>query len=161
MAHAAASIKKVREAELDEKEKNLDRERKKQRKIPRDRMERKRKSDSNASFLRAARAGNLDKVVEYLKGGIDINTCNQNGLNALHLAAKEGHVGLVQELLGRGSSVDSATKVLFMFLNNEEERVFCCCCCLFIYFVLFCHFLNYCNVLLERFKAFSGYSEVS
>ncbi|XP_063520095.1 ankyrin-2 isoform X30 [Pongo pygmaeus] len=68
------------------------------------------KSDSNASFLRAARAGNLDKVVEYLKGGIDINTCNQNGLNALHLAAKEGHVGLVQELLGRGSSVDSATK---------------------------------------------------
>ncbi|XP_072873664.1 ankyrin-2 isoform X12 [Chlorocebus sabaeus] len=67
-------------------------------------------SDSNASFLRAARAGNLDKVVEYLKGGIDINTCNQNGLNALHLAAKEGHVGLVQELLGRGSSVDSATK---------------------------------------------------
>ncbi|XP_015266493.1 PREDICTED: ankyrin-2 [Gekko japonicus] len=67
-------------------------------------------SDSNASFLRAARAGNLDKVVEYLKGGIDINTCNQNGLNALHLAAKEGHVGLVQELLERGSAVDSATK---------------------------------------------------
>uniref|UniRef100_A0A6I8NMA3 Ankyrin 2 n=1 Tax=Ornithorhynchus anatinus TaxID=9258 RepID=A0A6I8NMA3_ORNAN len=67
-------------------------------------------SDSNASFLRAARAGNLDKVVEFLKGGIDINTCNQNGLNALHLAAKEGHVGLVQELLERGSSVDSATK---------------------------------------------------
>ncbi|XP_049741447.1 ankyrin-2 isoform X16 [Elephas maximus indicus] len=74
------------------------------------RKKRPKKSDSNASFLRAARAGNLDKVVEYLKGGIDINTCNQNGLNALHLAAKEGHVGLVQELLGRGSSVDSATK---------------------------------------------------
>nr|XP_036857040.1 ankyrin-2 isoform X7 [Manis javanica] len=74
------------------------------------RRKRPKKSDSNASFLRAARAGNLDKVVEYLKGGIDINTCNQNGLNALHLAAKEGHVGLVQELLGRGSAVDSATK---------------------------------------------------
>lgn len=41
-------------------------------------------SDSNASFLRAARAGNLDKVVEYLKGGIDINTCNQ--VRALPLA---------------------------------------------------------------------------
>lgn len=40
-------------------------------------------SDSNASFLRAARAGNLDKVVEYLKGGIDINTCNQ--VSALQL----------------------------------------------------------------------------
>ncbi|XP_070272940.1 ankyrin-2 isoform X7 [Myotis yumanensis] len=74
------------------------------------RRKRPKKSDSNASFLRAARAGNLDKVLEFLKGGVDINTCNQNGLNALHLAAKEGHVGLVQELLGRGSAVDSATK---------------------------------------------------
>ncbi|XP_072857836.2 ankyrin-2 isoform X3 [Pogona vitticeps] len=108
MAHAAASIKKVREAEQDEKEKERERERKRQRRISRE--NRKRKSDSNASFLRAARAGNLDKVVEFLKGGIDINTCNQNGLNALHLAAKEGHVGLVQELLERGSAVDSATK---------------------------------------------------
>ncbi|XP_077156661.1 ankyrin-2 isoform X32 [Paroedura picta] len=108
MAHAAASIKKVREAEVDEREKEKEKERKRQRRISRE--NRKRKSDSNASFLRAARAGNLDKVVEYLKGGIDINTCNQNGLNALHLAAKEGHVGLVQELLERGSAVDSSTK---------------------------------------------------
>ncbi|XP_073496631.1 ankyrin-2 isoform X49 [Phyllobates terribilis] len=67
-------------------------------------------SDSNTSFLKAARSGNLDKVLEYLKGGVDINTCNQNGLNALHLAAKEGHLYLVEELLERGSSVDSATK---------------------------------------------------
>ncbi|GAB0189432.1 ankyrin-2 [Grus japonensis] len=117
MAHAAASIKKVRESELEERERNLEKERKRQRKISRaDRKRKVRKqarnksSDSNASFLRAARAGNLDKVVEYLKSGIDINTCNQNGLNALHLAAKEGHVGLVQELLERGSAVDSATK---------------------------------------------------
>ncbi|XP_072261831.1 ankyrin-2 isoform X6 [Pyxicephalus adspersus] len=67
-------------------------------------------SDSNTSFLKAARSGNVDKVLEYLKGGVDINTCNQNGLNALHLAAKEGHLYLVNELLERGSSVDSATK---------------------------------------------------
>ncbi|XP_068137284.1 ankyrin-2 isoform X32 [Hyperolius riggenbachi] len=110
MAHAAASIKKARELELptiDEKEKERERKR---RKIPRDRLDRKRKSDSNTSFLKAARSGNLDKVLEYLKGGIDINTCNQNGLNALHLAAKEGHLYLVNELLERGAPVDSATK---------------------------------------------------
>ncbi|XP_075205915.1 ankyrin-2 isoform X40 [Anomaloglossus baeobatrachus] len=110
MAHAAASIKKVRDLELppiDEKEREKERRR---RKIPRERIDRKRKSDSNTSFLKAARSGNLDKVLEYLKGGVDINTCNQNGLNALHLAAKEGHLYLVQELLERGSSVDSATK---------------------------------------------------
>lgn len=39
----------------------------------------------------------------------------QNGLNALHLAAKEGHVDLVQELLDRGAPVDSATKVFSAF----------------------------------------------
>ncbi|XP_060771629.1 ankyrin-2 [Neoarius graeffei] len=67
-------------------------------------------SDSNTSFLRAARAGNIEKVLELLKGGQDISTCNQNGLNALHLAAKEGHVELVEELLERGATVNSATK---------------------------------------------------
>ena len=34
----------------------------------------------------------------------------QNGLNALHLAAKEGHVQVVRELLERGAKIDSATK---------------------------------------------------
>uniref|UniRef100_A0A3Q2Y1Z6 Ankyrin 2 n=1 Tax=Hippocampus comes TaxID=109280 RepID=A0A3Q2Y1Z6_HIPCM len=67
-------------------------------------------SDSNTSFLRAARAGNIDKVLEFLKNGVDISTCNQNGLNALHLAAKEGHQDLVDELLERGAPVDSSTK---------------------------------------------------
>lgn len=36
-------------------------------------------SDSNTSFLRAARAGNTDKVLEFLKNGVDICTCNQVG----------------------------------------------------------------------------------
>merc|ERR1719419_42436 len=71
---------------------------------------RKSKSDDSASFLRAARGGNSEKVLEYLKNGIDINTCNANGLNALHLASKEGHKSIVTELLKRGASVDAATK---------------------------------------------------
>ncbi|KAL9903848.1 uncharacterized protein ACN2A1_004504 isoform 1-T1 [Glossina fuscipes fuscipes] len=66
--------------------------------------------DGNTSFLRAARAGNLDRVLEHLKNNIDINTSNANGLNALHLASKDGHVHVVSELLRRGAIVDSATK---------------------------------------------------
>lgn len=51
-------------------------------------------SDSNTSFLRAARAGNIDKVLEYLKGGVDISTCNQvrdeqNNLNYSHISKKK------------------------------------------------------------------------
>ena len=34
----------------------------------------------------------------------------QNGLNALHLAAKEGHVNVVTELLRRGAEVNASTK---------------------------------------------------
>ncbi|XP_078006847.1 ankyrin-3 isoform X5 [Phascolarctos cinereus] len=68
------------------------------------------RSDANASYLRAARAGNLEKALDYIKNGVDINICNQNGLNALHLASKEGHVEVVSELIHRDANVDAATK---------------------------------------------------
>ncbi|XP_046813611.1 ankyrin-3-like isoform X13 [Vespa crabro] len=67
-------------------------------------------SDPSTSFLRAARAGQLEKVLEYLESGVDINASNANGLNALHLAAKDGHLEIVRELLSRGAVVDAATK---------------------------------------------------
>ncbi|KAK6645216.1 hypothetical protein RUM43_001492 [Polyplax serrata] len=67
-------------------------------------------TDPGASFLRAARAGQLDRVLEFLNNGIDVNTCNSNGLNALHLAAKDGHVEIVEELIKRGAIIDAATK---------------------------------------------------
>ncbi|CAM4761290.1 unnamed protein product [Rotaria magnacalcarata] len=71
---------------------------------------RQHQSDGNSGFLRAARAGNLEKVLEYLRSSIDINTSNTNGLNALHLASKEGHVNIVQELLTRAANVNATTK---------------------------------------------------
>ncbi|KAK5985218.1 Ankyrin-2 [Trichostrongylus colubriformis] len=77
---------------------------------PPDLNSRQGEGSASASFLRAARAGNLDKVLELLRSGTDINTCNANGLNALHLASKEGHSEVVRELLKRGAHVDSATK---------------------------------------------------
>lgn len=48
-------------------------------------------SEPGTGLLRAARAGNLEKVLEYLKANVDINTCNANGLNGLHLASKVRH----------------------------------------------------------------------
>uniref|UniRef100_A0A8C3YW91 Ankyrin 3 n=1 Tax=Catagonus wagneri TaxID=51154 RepID=A0A8C3YW91_9CETA len=77
---------------------------------PAHRKRKGKKSDANASYLRAARAGHLEKALDYIKNGVDINICNQNGLNALHLASKEGHVEVVSELLHREASVDAATK---------------------------------------------------
>ncbi|CAJ0931051.1 unnamed protein product, partial [Mesorhabditis belari] len=68
------------------------------------------KNEGSAAFLRAARAGNLEKVLELLRAGTDIDTCNANGLNALHLASKEGHQEVVRELLKRRATVDAATR---------------------------------------------------
>ncbi|KAL1459437.1 hypothetical protein WDU94_011419, partial [Cyamophila willieti] len=67
-------------------------------------------SDPNTSFLRAARAGHLEKLRELLESGVDINTSNANGLNALHLAAKDGHTTVVKALLKGGCKVDASTK---------------------------------------------------
>lgn len=47
----------------------------------------------------------------------------QNGLNALHLAAKEGHMDLVQELLDRGAAVDSATKVRYASFLLSKVKI--------------------------------------
>ncbi|XP_037055579.1 ankyrin-3 isoform X16 [Peromyscus leucopus] len=105
MAHAASQLKKNRDLEINAEEETE--KKKKHRKRSRDR---KKKSDANASYLRAARAGHLEKALDYIKNGVDINICNQNGLNALHLASKEGHVEVVSELLQREANVDAATK---------------------------------------------------
>ncbi|XP_062833405.1 ankyrin-3 isoform X29 [Anolis carolinensis] len=105
MAHAASQLKKNRDLELNPEEEN-----EKKRKHRKRSKDRKKKCDTNASYLRAARAGNLEKALDYLKNGVDINICNQNGLNALHLASKEGHVEVVSELIQRGANVDAATK---------------------------------------------------
>ncbi|XP_035848251.1 ankyrin-3-like isoform X36 [Sander lucioperca] len=108
MAHAASQLKKNRgEVDVNALEDEKEKRRKSRRAASR---EQKRKSDSNASYLRAARAGNLEKVLDYLKSGVEINICNQNGLNALHLASKEGHVEVVAELLKLEAAVDAATK---------------------------------------------------
>ncbi|KAM8852491.1 ankyrin-3-like isoform 7-T7 [Synchiropus picturatus] len=108
MAHAASQLKKNRgEVDVNALEDEKEKRRKSRRAQSR---EQKRKSDSNASYLRAARAGNLEKVLDYIKSGVEINICNQNGLNALHLASKEGHVEVVVELLKLGATVDAATK---------------------------------------------------
>ncbi|XP_042629821.1 ankyrin-3-like isoform X21 [Cyprinus carpio] len=106
MAHAASQIKKNKELDVNA----LEDEKERRRKSRKHSKDQKKKPDSNGSYLRAARAGNLEKVLDYLKTGVDINICNQNGLNALHLASKEGHVDVVAELLKLGANVDAATK---------------------------------------------------
>lgn len=107
-------------------------------------------SDSNASFLRAARAGNMDKVVEYLKGGIDINTCNQvsdpiqahsdgnleEGSNAVwvvKMSLSYFFFSAVHQSLENGAGFSPTTtqdcftaEGRFSLPLSQEQPVFCC-----------------------------------
>ncbi|NXE40005.1 ANK1 protein, partial [Ptilorrhoa leucosticta] len=115
MAQAAKQLKKIKdiEAQALQEQKEKEESNRKRRNRSRDR---KKKVSGNgmsspmSSFLRAARSGNLDKALDHLRNGVDINTCNQNGLNALHLASKEGHVKMVVELLHKEIVLETTTK---------------------------------------------------
>uniref|UniRef100_A0A803TT99 Ankyrin 1 n=1 Tax=Anolis carolinensis TaxID=28377 RepID=A0A803TT99_ANOCA len=109
MAQAAKQLKKIKdiEAQALQEQKEKEESNRKRRNRSRDR---KKKADAATSFLRAARSGNLDKALDHLRNGVDINTCNQNGLNALHLASKEGHVKMVAELLHKEIVLETTTK---------------------------------------------------
>ena len=60
--------------------------------------------------------------MQFLDAGTDINACNENGLTALHLAAKEGNDVVVRELLSRGAKVDGATKVCVLAVSKKKVR---------------------------------------
>ena len=67
--------------------------------------------DVITSLLRAARAGNLKRVIEFIEDDlVDINASNQNGLTALHSASKEGHTRVVEELISRGANGHAKTR---------------------------------------------------
>ncbi|KAL7669687.1 hypothetical protein ACOME3_010333 [Neoechinorhynchus agilis] len=64
---------------------------------------------SGCDLLDAAKKGDLTRLIDIIESGADINV-SVKGLNALHLATKEGHQTIVLELIKRGIRVDAVTK---------------------------------------------------
>ena len=54
----------------------------------------------------AAKTGNLTAVKNFLAAGIKVDTKNNDGKTALHLASQSGHLEIVMELLNNGANVD-------------------------------------------------------
>jgi ankyrin repeat protein len=63
-------------------------------------------AEPDAEFLNAAEKGDLHKVVEMLKQGVDLNLQDGDGLTALHRAAAKDRTAIVQVLLASGANVD-------------------------------------------------------
>ncbi|KAJ8033227.1 Ankyrin-1 [Holothuria leucospilota] len=91
----------------------------------------------------AARVKEGEKVAEMLlKSGADVNATMSNGETAMHVAARHGHLKMVQALLEEGADVECSSKVgenplhvavrhahfvivneLITFLDNELSRL--------------------------------------
>ncbi|XP_031711735.1 ankyrin-1 isoform X1 [Anarrhichthys ocellatus] len=124
LAEAAANEQREKEEEKIKK-RNRSRDRKRKAHMIQRRLVHQ--ADASTSFLRAARSGNLDKAHDHLKNGLSINIANQNGLNGLHLASKEGHVKMVLNLLHSGIELEATTKkgntALHIAALAGQERV--------------------------------------
>lgn len=62
-----------------------------------------------AILLKAAAAGNADKVREQLAQGVDINSKDARGYTALHKAAYSGHVVIAKLLVDSGADLEATT----------------------------------------------------
>uniref|UniRef100_A0A3P8V1Z1 Ankyrin 1 n=1 Tax=Cynoglossus semilaevis TaxID=244447 RepID=A0A3P8V1Z1_CYNSE len=82
-------------------------------------------ADASTSFLRAARSGNLDKALDHLKNGLDINTANQKGNTALHIAALAGQEKVVAELVNYGANVNAQSHKGFspLYMAAQENHL--------------------------------------
>lgn len=62
--------------------------------------------DQIASLLQFASTGRVDEVRQILDAGLDVNAKDYDLRTALHLAASEGHYGVVKLLLERDAYVN-------------------------------------------------------
>ena len=62
------------------------------------------------AFLDAAKSGNLEVVRLFVAAGMSVNTATERGVTALHFAAYNGHLSVVQYLVGAGADLEATGK---------------------------------------------------
>lgn len=73
-------------------------------------------TDVNACYLRSARAGNLEKALDYLKNGVDINICNQ-------VKSESGTSSWLHRLSQNTTQLSPATSLGSGFIKVRVRRV--------------------------------------
>ncbi|CAM6101976.1 unnamed protein product [Calypogeia fissa] len=82
----------------------------------------KMEEDKVRSLLQHASSGNVDAVTQILDDGLHVDSADYDGRTALHLAASEGNLGVVQLLLERNAKVDALDRWQDTPLLNAERK---------------------------------------
>ena len=69
------------------------------------------KNAAEQNIHEAASTGNVKRVKEFLKAGVNVDTPDPDGWTALHFAANNGDIALVNALLKAGARVNAKTRV--------------------------------------------------
>ena len=83
-------------------------------------------TDVNKRFIRAARYDDVNVIVHMLRGGVLVDCCNENYRTALHWAARNNYIGVVNVLLESRANVDpkdrlNVTRLMeAAFMNNTN-----------------------------------------
>ncbi|KAE8752803.1 hypothetical protein FOCC_FOCC000541 [Frankliniella occidentalis] len=62
------------------------------------------------SLGNAALCGEVDKVVEHLRKGTNVNSLDAGGYAPIHYAARQGHINIARLLLSHGGDVNIQTR---------------------------------------------------
>lgn len=87
------------------------------------RSEPEKANEFSESLLQVAADGDIDQVKSLLSQGADVNTEDEKGQTALHLAVREGHLALAELLLSKGAEVDVKDKFGWTALNCRSNLV--------------------------------------
>lgn len=64
-------------------------------------------NDQAKKFIEAAEEGDCTAIMEFLEDGVDLETADEDGFTALHIAANYGHLELLDALIGLGADVEA------------------------------------------------------
>jgi ankyrin repeat protein len=72
-------------------------------------------------LMNASKSNRIEKVMQAIDAGIDINIVDKSGMTALHYAAQNGHQHLAMRLIDLGASV-LITNVLLQPIRTNRSH---------------------------------------
>lgn len=78
------------------------------------------------NFIKHTEQGDTTVIELFLDAGMDINSVDDRGLTALHVAAVKGHLATVQKLIAKGANVNVRSKRVYgyAFAKNSKSLFF-------------------------------------